>query len=46
MMTEGNNELICALIIDNRRLTVNEVEHQLQINHILVYEIIHDTLQV
>jgi hypothetical protein len=44
LTTEGNTEQIHTLILENRRVIIDDVVNQLQIKHCSAYEIIHDRL--
>jgi transposase len=43
-ITDANMEQVLDMILQNRRVTIDEVAHELQISHGSVYEIIHNRL--
>jgi hypothetical protein len=41
-ITDANTEQVCDVILQNRRVTIDEVPHKLEISHGSAYEIIHN----
>ena len=43
-ITDANTEQVCGMILQNRQVTIDEVAHQMEINHASAYAVTHNSV--